>query len=349
MIIAHCIYSLTTGGSESLLVDIVNRQALLGHEVYLLIINDRIDPVLLSAVSPAVHTVRIGRRPGSRSPLPFVRFFRALRRIKPDIVHSHSASLLPLLIGLKKRLVFTIHCLGISPRWFGRCGALVAISNEVAAQYDASRFNLSVIPNGVDFQAIKVRSARRPAAGSPLKIVNVGRLVAATKSQDVLICAAARLKSEGCDVRVTFIGDGESAGSLKSLAAELGVSDSIEFVGKQPRSFIYAHLADYDMMCHPARNEGFGLTVAEGMGAALPVVVADQGGPAEVVDYGRFGAMFHTGSVDGCAAAIRKIAENYPSEADIARAREHVLAQYSVGHMVDQYLQLYARLTSCGA
>lgn len=42
-------------------------------------------------------------------------------------------------------------------------------------------------------------------------------------------------------------------------------------------------------MVHASLCEGFGLTVAEGMVAGLPVVVSKNDGPAEVIGYGNMG------------------------------------------------------------
>ena len=42
-------------------------------------------------------------------------------------------------------------------------------------------------------------------------------------------------------------------------------------------------------MVHPARTEGFGLVIAEGLAAGLKMVVSDIAGPVEVVDGGRRG------------------------------------------------------------
>ena len=86
---------------------------------------------------------------------------------------------------------------------------------------------------------------------------------------------------------VAFIGEGDSRTFLEKMSADLNVADRVDFLGLKDRDYIYQHLCDYDLMCHPSRFEGFGLTVAEGMVAKLPVLVATGDGPYEIIGQGK--------------------------------------------------------------
>ena len=95
-------------------------------------------------------------------------------------------------------------------------------------------------------------------------------------------------------------------------------------------------------MVHPSRYEGFGLVVAEGMAAGLPVVVPDNGGPFEIAENGRLAEVFANGDPQGCADAISRVIDNY-SDA-LARAeqgRVRVEELYSLRRLVAQYRQIY--------
>ncbi len=76
---------------------------------------------------------------------------------------------------------------------------------------------------------------------------------------------------------------------LEDMASESGITDSVFFHGGLSRRELYGSLCTYDIMVHPARTEGFGLVIAEGLAAGLKMVVSDIAGPVEVVDGGRRG------------------------------------------------------------
>lgn len=96
-------------------------------------------------------------------------------------------------------------------------------------------------------------------------------------------------------------------------------------------------------MCHPSLNEGFGLTVVEGMAAMLPVVVSDEGGPYEIIGSGKRGGHFANGDAESCAASIREVIDNYSRALEVTgAARKYVVDNYSLEAMVKRYLEVYS-------
>jgi len=63
MRVIHLIWGLNTGGSETMLVDIVNEQSLTA-EVVVLIGNADVDLAVLERISPKVEVKFLGRQPG---------------------------------------------------------------------------------------------------------------------------------------------------------------------------------------------------------------------------------------------------------------------------------------------
>ena len=166
--------------------------------------------------------------------------------------------------------------------------------------------------------------------------------MASKKGQDVLVDAIARLRSRGIDATATFIGDGADMDMLRRRAAELGIADHVEFEGARSRAYIYSRLKDFDIMCHPSRYEGFGLTVAEGMAAGLPLVLPEFDGPWEVAGRGEFCRSFRSGDPEACADALADVIARYPEALRLAaRAAEYTARKYSVSRMVDEYIDYY--------
>jgi len=199
------------------------------------------------------------------------------------------------------------------------------------------------IPNGIPMDKIEKRTRRASFVGKNMRIVQVSRLDVEKKGQDILIKAVALLKERGIEnIEVDFIGEGRSEPRLRQLVQEYCVGNQINFLGLCDRQYIYSHLKEYDLMCHPARYEGFGLTVAEGIAAMLPVLVSDEGGPYEIIKYGEFGYAFRMEDVTDCANQIEYIYNNYDKAMERAgSAYTYVAEQFSVRRMVADYIKAY--------
>ena len=92
-------------------------------------------------------------------------------------------------------------------------------------------------------------------------------------------------------------------------------------------------------MVHPARTEGFGLVIAEGLAAGLKMVVSDIAGPVEVVDGGRRGLVVEKDNPDALARAVLRATEENPDRSVFRRAMKDL---YSVDLQVERYRQAYA-------
>ncbi len=100
------------------------------------------------------------------------------------------------------------------------------------------------------------------------------------KGQDILINAISILKKRNIkNIEVSFIGTGNDIHILKQMADNLGVSEQIHFLGLKDRQYIYSHLKEYDLMCHPARYEGFGLYSRRYSCNASHISLRRRGGP----------------------------------------------------------------------
>src|SRR5262249_35707620 len=143
-----------------------------------------------------------------------------------------------------------------------------------------------VIPSPIAAVDI-VRPDGRPAEGD-LTFTIVGRL-ARWKGQDLFLDAFARAFPDGRHRAVVVGGalfdEGEYEESLKREVVRLGIGDRVEFTGHVADTT--EHLARTDVLVHSSTiPEPFGLVIVEGMAAGVPVLAADQGGPAETITHG---------------------------------------------------------------
>lgn len=329
-----------------MLMDIVNEQVKT-EQVYLGIINDSVDQRILSQIDSRVHIYRLNRAPGSRNPILLIKLNFWLLSQHFDVIHTHNLGILPLLFPRVSRVRFaTVHALQVPLVHARRADCLFAISEAVRDDVleRLPSANVKVILNGIKVDTIQQRQVQHYTGDRLFRIVQVARLDADKKGQDILIKAIAILKREGINnIQVDFIGEGDSRTDLEKLAIENNVVENVRFLGLRDRAYIYSHLKDYDLMCHPARYEGFGLTIVEAMVARLPILTTNEGGPYELIQQGQLGYSFQSNSVVDCAKQLENIIKNYAkTQSQLDRAFQYVKQNYSVERMVKDYIAEYS-------
>lgn len=344
MKIVHCIYSFCTGGAETMLIDIVNEQVKT-EDVTLIIVNDFYQTYLLKQISPDVKVIKLHRKRRSYSLFPIIKLNWLLYQLAPDVVHVHNPTLLSVIVPCAGRERFlTVHDLHVPMKHAGRGVRLIAISEAVAADIlQRSGLVATVIPNGITVNKIAKHVPNTLITRRCMRIVQVARLEMEKKGQDILIQAVALLKKRGItNIEVDLIGEGQSEQALRQLAQQLSIDNQVNFLGLCDRQYIYSHLKDYDLMCHPSRYEGFGLTVAEGIAAMLPILVSDEGGPYEIIKHGELGYTFRMEDAVDCADKIEYIYHNYSTVIERTnKAYCYIVEKFSVERMVSEYIKTY--------
>ena len=127
------------------------------------------------------------------------------------------------------------------------------------------------------------------------------------------------------------------------LAAELAAHAGIEVIDMDDRAELARLYASAWASALPARNEAFGLVLAEAMACGTPGVGANLHGIPEVIDSPAVGRLFDG---DDAADVARAILETFelaedPSTADACRERALGLSRDS---RVDEYERLYREL-----
>ena len=150
----------------------------------------------------------------------------------------------------------------------------------------------TVIPTGTDlkpFLRSDGNSLRQSQGWQDDKvIISIGRL-APEKNWETLLRAAAQVCSQHPDMRLVLIGDGPDKQSLEVLAAELGISERVSFIGRLPFEDVPTYLKAADMFSFASITETQGLVTIEAMAAGLPIVAVDGSGTHDIVDNGKEG------------------------------------------------------------
>lgn len=345
MNIAHIIYGLGLGGIETMLVNISNEQSRLGHKVNVIIINNIVNDNLLAKFSKDVNVNFISRPEGSKNPVYILRLNRVLLKVKPDVIHLHHASIVRGLFRrlFQSKLCVTLHdmCTPVNTEYLPVTGPIFAISDMV--KDDIKRYKglpSTTVYNGVRMSDIKVKESYNDKGR--IEIVQVSRLMHTKKGQDILLQAAKILVDKGLrNFHITFIGDGNSKDYLVGLVNELELKDYVTFLGSRDQDYVLSHLYKYDLLVQPSRFEGFGLTIAEGMAAKVPVLVSDNQATMEIIGNGLYGYAFKGGDPKDCADKLERIITNPVDLSMIERAYEFVKQNLSVEMTARNYLRYY--------
>ncbi len=164
----------------------------------------------------------------------------------------------------------------------------VAVCEDMAADFRTAvpSARVAVVHCGVD----PCRFRPAPDARHNGRVLAVGRL-APQKGYEVLVAALARLPTESRPV-VDVVGTGELLHELTQMARNLGVTDSIRFLGARPSGWIAAQGPRYRgfaapyVVCADGDRDTGPLVVKEAMAMGLPVLASRLMGLKEIVGPG---------------------------------------------------------------
>jgi phosphatidylinositol alpha-1,6-mannosyltransferase len=136
-------------------------------------------------------------------------------------------------------------------------------------------------------------AARRAELGLEGKrvLLTVGRMVASEryKGHERVMIAIPELVKQGHDICYLIVGEGDDRSRLEALAAEIGVSDRVKFLGAvDPQTLIETYRAA-DLFVMPSTGEGFGVSFLEAMASGTPALGLDVAGARDALGEGELG------------------------------------------------------------
>jgi glycosyltransferase involved in cell wall biosynthesis len=170
--------------------------------------------------------------------------------------------------------------------------------------------------------------------------LTAGRIVPA-KDYPNLLRAFARVRAACSDAQLRIAGEaaGQKASKVRALAADLGLDDSVRWLGL--RRDLPALLDAADGFVLASAWEGMPLAVGEAMAMEKPVVATDVGGVRELV--GESGVVVPPKDSDALAGAMidvmRRTAEDRHTLGRAARAR--IQSSFSIDTRADEWEALY--------
>ncbi|MEM1067830.1 MAG: glycosyltransferase [Planctomycetota bacterium] len=298
--------------------------------------------------------IALGKPSGFR-PDVVVALSRQLRRMAPDVVHTHNTAgfLYGVAASTLARVPMVIHTRHgqrfeapkrqtLSFRWLSRwVDHVVSVSNDgqqLTIKEGISAERTCTIRNGIDLNQFPYVG---PTANGPA--VLVARL-SAEKDVACLIRAIAiahqKRRDQEATISLRIVGDGAERPGLESLTRELGLCKSIEFLGQ--RRNIREALRGASMFVLPSLSEGISLTLLEAMACGLPVIATHVGGNPEVVVPDLTGMLVPARDPEAIADAMLELwrdetmATRYGLE-----GRQRVELEFGIQRMIHEYELLY--------
>jgi sugar transferase (PEP-CTERM/EpsH1 system associated) len=356
----HLIHQLGTGGAENGIINLLNH---INKEFF--------ETSICAFVGNGTQTARLDqrvirlfeldKRAGNDFTLP-IRLWRLCRKWRPHILHTHAwGTLCEGIIGARlARIPVVIHGEHgtIQQKAANICVQRMFwnFTNQILTVSKAHKENLTktigyppsrikVIINGVDtkrFSNVKKSESIRDFLGITEKdivIGIVGRLVP-VKNQKMLIKAFAILARRYLNVKLILVGDGPLKNELFQLAASLGVSSRVMFLGR--RSDIPEILQSMDIFVLTSISEGMSNTILEAMSSRLPVVASDVGGNSEIVKKDVTGFLVPSNNKNALVDALKILIENPVKRNEMGVAgRKLIEMHFSLETMVENYENLY--------
>ena len=297
------------------------------------------------------------------------RMVSALRRLQPDVVHTHGHhgrywGRLAAVLARVPHIVHTEHNPDLTPpaprRVFDLLNRLLNPRTAVFVDFTSSRRaqlaaaegipieRIAVIPNGIPpvERTPGHRESTRAALGlnaGDLAIMVVARLFP-QKRHDLSIDAVAALPAAlRARARLVLIGDGPMRDELQARAAAAGLGSAAQFLGF--RTDARELLAGADVALLTSAREAMPLAIIEAMLEHVPIVSTPWSGADAMLGGGRYGSIASDFTPGAVANALRDTLEDPASAALRADdAHAYATAQFDVNVQARRYAALYRDL-----
>jgi len=325
-------------------------------------------PKMIRAICPLYDTVS------------YRQIKKHLKRIQPDIVHTHSAKAGVLgrfaahklkTQNLKLKTVHTIHGLAFhryQSEWLNkfyiaveksaakRTDFFISVADAMTAQATAAGIGkaeqfctaYSAIEEDEFLETIpqeRRKEFRRKyqISEEAVVLVTVARLFM-LKGHKYIIESAKQLSKRFGNAVWLFVGDGNLAEHFKNQVRQLGLAGKIKFTGLLPPSQIPLAIASSDILVHCSLREGLARTLPQAMLCGRPTISFDVDGAREVVNE-TTGRLIEPKNVGQLTAACAELIKNKSLRDELGRVgRESVKDKFAPEKMVDTIEAVYQKL-----
>ncbi len=302
----------------------------------------------------------------------FVSLYLCIRRLRPDIVHTHTSKAgilgrlaawlarVPIIVHTPHGHVFYGHFSHSLSRlflWLERLlGRMthqqIALTPKEGNDYLQLRVSkpgsISVIHSGVDLNRFQEgknqRYRKRDELGIPRNSLVVGFVgwLLPIKGVNFLVEAMAGVVQKHPRSMLVLVGKGEKEQALRKQAENLPLTNKVIFLGWRPD--VEEIIPCFDLVALPSLNEGMGRVLVEAMAAGLPIVASQVGGIPDLVKHDKNGLLVPPRDAAALELAISNLFDDEKKRKRMGDAGRKMCRLYSVEAMATQIDDLYERL-----
>ncbi len=362
MRVLQIINSLQSGGAEKLVVDTCIKYSNKGVLVDVLLLNGCDTPFLNTLKKhKEINIITLDVNKNIYNPLYILKIKPYLKAY--DVIHVHLfpalywVALANLISTNKNRIIVTEHNTTNRRRklfFFKMFDKIVykqfknvitisdAVDENLRLHLGEKHVSYKKIYNGINLELIdKAIPYEKEALNFKAtdKIIIQVASFTPQKDQKTLI-KAVKLLPDNC--KLILVGKGPLEDECNALVKDLGLTDRVQFYGI--RSDVPCLLKSVDIVVLSSYYEGLSLSSIEGMASGKPFVASDAPGLKEVVKGA--GVLFEIENEKQLSTIILKLIENKDYAQTVAKSCVAKSKVFDINIMVDQYMDLYKKLTS---
>ncbi|WP_407334210.1 glycosyltransferase family 4 protein [Enterovibrio sp. 27052020O] len=270
----------------------------------------------------------------SGAPSQWLNWVSRARKL-PLVLHLHSR------YPLRDRITLGLH----------HASMAVGVSQPVVDQLltdGAVPSRCQVIPNGIDTETLlkqPVEDIRRTLnlPSDAFVAISVCSLIH-RKGVDLLIEACKKLREMCLPIHLVVIGEGPERETLEAQIIAAGLSNFVHLVGEK-HNVVGMMRGGADLCISGAREEVFGLTLAEAGLAGLPVIAPRVGGIPSVINHQKTGLLVEPENAHALAQAIYHLFVNQDQRLEMGvKGQQHVAEHFTISTHTRAFEQLYQGL-----
>lgn len=214
---------------------------------------------------------------------------------------------------------------------------IIFVSACMRAEVNDRLPTIKTVPQAVIANFIEDKASTKPTTMQNAELITIGSLET-RKNQAFILNVLANAHARGHRYRLTIIGNGPDREMLEKLAADLHLSDSINFLGFQANASIF--IPGHKVYLHAALMENLPITLLEALSHGLPVIAPAVGGIPEVFCDGHQGYFWPLDNLEVATDRLCEVLENETLRARLSiQARDHFVSHFSEQALANTWLQ----------
>ncbi|MGG9972122.1 glycosyltransferase family 4 protein [Ferruginibacter sp. SUN002] len=290
------------------------------------------------------------------APLAVIKYYKLLKRLKPDVIISVSYREVFLLKFFIRKIpvILGVHDNVISKQdrfFIGRLKKSITVytpcSNYIGNQLKEIGIQsnrIKVIQNGIDFN----QSASNMSTAVNSNTIGIVGQIQRHKGHHILIQALSQIQKDNIDFQLLIFGTGNEAyiQELKRMIDLYQLNTKVQWMGyEENKDKIYNSISF--SVVPTIRPEPFGLVAVEPAIYYKPVIASDNGGLTEIVVNNVTGLIFKTNNYLSLSDSLKLLLQDEPFVLRLGKeANQQYKVKFNSNRMIEEYHEVIQSVTS---